>query len=70
MHYSARRRVAMVMLLPISLMIMSSIAAGLTGAPAGAAGILPPGNPASNIAQAVRTGWHRQLPAPTKALAP
>ena len=31
-------------------MIMSSIAAGLTSAPAGAAGILPPGNPAANIA--------------------
>ena len=31
-------------------MIMSSIAAGLMGAPAGAAGILPPANPASNIA--------------------
>ena len=51
MHYSARRRVAMLMLLPISLMIMSSVAAGLMGAPAGAAGILPPGNPASNIAR-------------------
>jgi len=45
----ARRRVA-TLLLPIGAMIMSSIAAGLTSAPAGAAGILPPGNPAANIA--------------------
>jgi len=48
-QYRARRRVA-TLLLPIGVMIMSSIAAGLTGAPAGAAGILSPANPASNIA--------------------
>ena len=48
-QYRALRRVA-TLLLPIGVMIMSSIAAGLTGAPAGAAGILPPANPASNIA--------------------
>ena len=50
MHYRTRRRVA-TLVLPIGVMIMSSIAAGLTGAPAGAAGILPPANPASNIAR-------------------
>ena len=49
MHRYARRRVA-TLLVPIGAMIMSSIAAGLTSAPAGAAGILPPGNPAANIA--------------------
>jgi hypothetical protein len=45
----ARRRVA-AFLVPIGAMIMSSIAAGLTSAPASAAGILPPANPPSNIA--------------------
>jgi ribosomal protein L24E len=48
-HRYARRRVA-ALLLPIGAMIMSSIAAGLTSAPASAAGILPPANPPSNIA--------------------
>ena len=49
MHRHARRRVA-TLLVPIAAMIMSSIAAGLAAAPAGAAGILPPSNPAANIA--------------------
>jgi hypothetical protein len=40
----ARRRVATV-LLPIGVMIMSSIAARLTSAPAGTADILPTANP-------------------------
>ena len=48
MRHRARRRVAI--LLPIGVMIISSIAAGLTYVPAGADGILPPANPASNIA--------------------
>ena len=49
MRYCSRRRVA-TLLVPIGIMIMSSIAAGLTSAPAGAAGILPPSNPPANIA--------------------
>ena len=48
MHRRARRRVAI--LLPIGVMTISSITAGLTCVPAGADGILPPANPASNIA--------------------
>ncbi len=48
MHRRVRRRVAI--LLPIGVIIMSSIAAGLTCVPAGAGGILPPANPASNVA--------------------
>ncbi len=49
MHDRVRRRVAI--LLPIGVMISSSfITAGLTSATAGADGILPPANPASNIA--------------------
>jgi hypothetical protein len=47
-RHRARRRVAI--LLPIGVMIISSIAAGLTYLPAGADGILPPANPASNVA--------------------
>ena len=49
MRYCSRRRVA-TLLVPIGIMIMSSIAAGLTSAPAGAAGILPPSNPPADIA--------------------
>ncbi len=49
MHYRSHRRVAS-LLLPIGIMIMSSVAAGLTSAPAEAAGILPPSNPSANIA--------------------
>ncbi len=49
MRQRARRRVA-TLLLPIGAMVMSSIAAGLSSAPASAAGILPPANPAANIA--------------------
>ena len=71
MHRHARRRVA-TLLLPIGAMIMSSIAAGLTSAPAGAAGILPPGNPAANIAP--NSGdWltlHRLTLPPRRAWAP
>jgi hypothetical protein len=48
MHRRARRRVAI--LLPIGVMTISSITAGLTCVHAGADGILPPANPASNIA--------------------
>jgi hypothetical protein len=48
MHRRARRRVAI--LLPIGVMTISSITAGLTCLPAGAEWILPPANPASNIA--------------------
>jgi hypothetical protein len=47
-HYRVRRRVAT--LLPIGVMVVGSITAGLTSVPAGADGILPPFNPASNIA--------------------
>ena len=54
MHRRARRRVAI--LLPIGVMTISSITAGLTCAPAGADGILPPANPASNIAPST-AGW-------------
>ena len=43
-YRGARRRVATVML-PIGVMIMNSIAAGLTSAPPGTVGILPPANP-------------------------
>ena len=45
----SRRRVA-TLLLPIGIIVMGSMAAGLTSAPAGAAGILPPSNPPANIA--------------------
>jgi hypothetical protein len=38
------------LLLPIGAMLATFVAAGLTGAPAGAAGILPPSNPPANIA--------------------
>src|ERR1700722_12895162 len=48
MHSRVRRRVAI--LVPIGVMIISSITAGLTCVPAGAGGILPPANPASNVA--------------------
>ena len=47
MRHRARRRVAI--MLPIGVMILGSIAAGLTAAPVAADGILPPANPASNI---------------------
>jgi hypothetical protein len=47
--HRARRRIA-TLLLPIGAMIMSTVAAGLTSGPAGAAGILPPSNPPTNIA--------------------
>jgi hypothetical protein len=47
-HHRVRRRVAI--LLPIGIMISSIITAGLTSATAGADGILPPANPASNVA--------------------
>ena len=49
MQLSACRRVA-TLLLPIGVMLISFVASGLTGALAGAAGILPPANLASNIA--------------------
>ncbi len=49
MHHHARRRVA-TLLLPVVVMIMSSIAVGLTSTSASATGILPPANPAANIA--------------------
>ena len=49
MKRRVRRHIA-TLLLPIGVMIMSSIAAGLTSAPASAAGILPPSNPGGNIA--------------------
>jgi ribosomal protein L24E len=51
-HARARRRIA-TLLLPVGVLLMSTIAAGLialTGAPAGATGILPPANPPANIA--------------------
>jgi len=48
-RYCSRRRVA-TLLLPIGVMVMSSMAAGLTSTPVGAAGILPPSNPPANIA--------------------
>jgi hypothetical protein len=44
-----RRRVA-TLLLPIAAVVISSIAAGVGGAPASATGILPPSNPSVNIA--------------------
>jgi hypothetical protein len=47
----ARRRVA-TLLLPVGAIIMSTCAAGLIEAPAGATGILPPDNPSANIAPA------------------
>ena len=46
---SARRRVA-TLLLPIGVMVMGSVAAGLSAVPASAAGILPPANPSANVA--------------------
>ncbi len=49
MHRRARRRAA-TLLLPVAALVSSCIAAGLPGAAAGAAGILPPGNPSANIA--------------------
>jgi len=48
-HVRARRGAA-TLLLPIGMMITSSIAVGLASAPAGAAGILPPANPSADIA--------------------
>jgi hypothetical protein len=48
-HRYARRRIA-TLLLPVVVIITSSVAAGLTSASASAAGILPPGNPSANIA--------------------
>jgi hypothetical protein len=48
-HRYARRRIA-TLLLPVLVMVMGSVAAGLTSASASAAGILPPGNPPANIA--------------------
>ena len=48
MHHRVRRGVAI--LLPIGVMIISSITSGLTCVPAGADGLLPPVNPASNVA--------------------
>jgi hypothetical protein len=45
----ARRRVA-AFILPIGVMIAGTLVAGAMGAPAGAAGILPPSNPPTNIA--------------------
>ncbi len=49
MHHRSRRGLA-TFLLPLGLMCMGTIAAGLTSAPAGAAGTLPPSNPSANIA--------------------
>ncbi|MFZ0249471.1 MAG: hypothetical protein WAL61_05960 [Acidimicrobiales bacterium] len=49
MHRSTRRRIA-ALLLPVGAMVMSAVAAGVTTAPASAAGILPPSNPSANIA--------------------
>ena len=54
-RYCSRRRFA-TLLLPISIMAMSSMAAGLSSASAGAAGILPPSNPPANIAPS-STDW-------------
>ncbi len=48
MYNRARCRVAI--LLPIGVMIVGFITVGLAGAPAGGDGMLPPTNPASNIA--------------------
>jgi hypothetical protein len=45
----ARRRVA-TLLLPIGVIITSTLAASLIGGAAGAAGYLPPSNPPANIA--------------------
>ncbi len=53
MQRRARRHIATTLLLPIGVMVMSSVAAGLTtSAPASATGILPPSNPGANIAPA------------------
>ena len=49
MHRRVRGRFAS-LLLPLAAMLAAFVAAGLTGAPAGAAGILPPSNPPANIA--------------------
>jgi hypothetical protein len=46
---STRRRIA-TLLLPVGAMVMSAVAAGVSTAPASAAGILPPSNPSVNIA--------------------
>ena len=55
MHrHHALRRVAIV--LPMGVMIISSVIAGLTHLPAGAEGIVPPANPAANIAPG-STDW-------------
>jgi hypothetical protein len=53
-HRRARRSVAI--LLPIGVMTISSITTALTCLPAGADGIVPPANPASNIAPS-STDW-------------
>jgi hypothetical protein len=53
-RHRGRRRVAI--LLPIGVMIIGSVTAGLTATPAGADGILPPANPGSNIAPS-SGGW-------------
>ncbi len=47
-HRHARRIATL--LLPIGVMLSTSVATGLSSAPAGAAGILPPANPPANIA--------------------
>ena len=49
MDRRARGRAA-TLLLPIAALVSSFVASGLTSAPAGGAGILPPANPPSNIA--------------------
>ncbi len=49
MHHHARRRIA-TLLLPVVIMIVSSIAAGLPSTSASATGILPPANPPANVA--------------------
>ncbi len=48
--FSRARRCIATLLLPIGVVIAGSLAAGVPSAPAGAAGILPPSNPPSNIA--------------------
>jgi ribosomal protein L24E len=46
----ARRRVATLLLVPVGVIITSTLAASLIGGSAGAAGYLPPSNPPANIA--------------------
>ncbi len=49
----SRRRAATLLLLPIGIMITSTLAGGLTGRPAGAAGTPPPGHSGSGSAHAL-----------------